>query len=120
MSRPLTRYNEIRAKAELNYKDRIRELEQELRVIASQSAKIRSASGGAGVSPEQKRLLREYRAKTAQIMRELKEVRKQLRSDLNKLDTRLRLINMAGVPLAVALAGLIWACFRFSKRRRRA
>ena len=119
MSRPLTRYNELRAKAELNYKDRIRELEQELRIIAGQSGKIRAASGTGENTPEQKRLLREYRSKTAQVMRELKEVRKRLRSDLNKLDTRLRLINLAAVPLAVALAGLIWGCFRFSKWRRR-
>ena len=119
MSRPLTRYNELRAQAELNYKDRIGELEQELRILAARSGKIRNAADPAGYTPEQKRLLREYRSKTAQVMRELKEVRKRLRSDLNKLDTRLRLINLAAVPLAVALAGLIWAFVRFSKWRRR-
>jgi len=119
MSRPLTRYNELRAKAELNYKDRIRELEQELRIIEGQTRKIRTLSGSAGITPEQKRILREYQGKTAQIVRELKEVRKQLRTDLNRLDTRLRMINLAAVPLAVALAGLLWAGFRFSRWRRR-
>ena len=118
MSRPLTRYNELRAKAELNYKDRIRELEQELRTVAGQTRRIRNLSG-AGITPEQKQLLREYQVKTAQVMRELKEVRKQLRTDLNRLDTRLRMINLAAVPLAVALAGLLWAGSRFSRWRRR-
>lgn len=123
MSRPLTRYNEMRASAELNYKDRIRELEQELRSVTVQTNRIRASLGASKgeirLSPEQKLLLRQYHAKTAQVTRELKEVRKQLRADLNRLDTRLRLINLAAVPLLVALAGLIWASFRFSRWRRR-
>ena len=119
MSRPLTRYNELRARAELNYKDRIGELELELRALEGEARKIRNLSGSAGITPEQKKLLREYRVKTAQIIRELKEVRKQLRSDLNRLDTRLRMINLAAVPLAVALIGLLWAGFRFSRWRRK-
>ena len=123
MSRPLTRYNELRAKAELNYKDRIRELERELLAIGRSVRQIRNAArsskDGIRLSPEQKRLLREYNAKTAQITRELKEVRKQLRADLNRLDTWLRVVNLAAVPLLVILAGLIWACLRFSKWRKR-
>ena len=36
MSRPLTRYNELRAQAELNYKDRIQELEKKIRQLEVQ------------------------------------------------------------------------------------
>ena len=123
MSRPLTRYNELRAQAELNYKDRIQELERELTVASRQVAQIRAAVNNSGgtvrLSAEQKNLLREYQAKTARASRELKEVRKQLRADLNRLDTALRVINLAAVPLLVAVAGLIWGCLRFSKWRKR-
>ena len=122
MSRPLTRYNELRARAELNYKDRIQELERELTVASRQVAQIRSAVSSSGgtvrLSAEQKNLLREYRAKTARATRELKEVRKQLRADLNRLDTALRVINLAAIPLLVAVAGLIWGSLRFSKWRK--
>ncbi len=123
MNRPLTRYNEIRARAEMNYKDRIQELEQELRSAAGRASRIRASLGTSQgeirLTDEQKKELREYNAKTAQVKRELKEVRKQLRADLNRLDTWLRAVNLAAVPLLVALAGLIWACLRFSKGRKR-
>ena len=123
MSRPLTRYNALRAQAELNYKDRIQELEQELRSATLRMNRIRASLGASKgeirLSPEQKQLIREYNAKTAQVTRELKEVRKQLRADLNRLDTWLRLINLAAVPLAVAVIGLIWASLRFSRWRKR-
>ena len=123
MSRPLTRYNALRAQAELNYKDRIQELEQELRSVTRRMNQVRASLGAAKgeirLSPEQKQLIREYHQKTAQVTRELKEVRKQLRADLNRLDTWLRLINLAAVPLAVAVIGLIWASFRFSRWRKR-
>ena len=123
MSRPLTRYNEIQARAELQYKDRIQELEQELVSATRHARRIRASLGASRgeirLTPEQKQRLREYDAKTAQATRELKEVRKRLRADLKLLDTWLRIINLAAVPLAVALAGLIWSCLRFSKWRRR-
>ena len=123
MSRPLTRYNALRAQAELNYKDRIQELEQDLRSATLRMNRIRASLGASKgeirLSLEQKQLIREYNAKTAQVTRELKEVRKQLRADLNRLDTWLRLFNLAAVPLAVAVIGLIWASFRFSRWRKR-
>ena len=123
MSRPLTRYNELRARAELNYKDRIRELEQELMHSARRARMIRNSLGGSKgelkLTPEQQSELREYAAKTAQVKRELKEVRRQLRSDMNRLDNWLRVINLGFVPLAVVLAGIICAVIRFSKWRKR-
>lgn len=123
MSRPLTKYNELRARAELNYKDRIRELEQELRSVTRRARLIRESLGASKgtirLTDSQKQQLREYHAKTAQVTRELKEVRKQLRADLNRLDTALRLINLAAVPLLVALAGLIWGWLRFARWRKR-
>ena len=123
MSRPLTRYNDLRARAEMNYKDRIRELEQELLGAARRMRQIQSSLGASEgkirLTAEQQSQLREYKAKSAQAERELKEVRKQLRADLNRLDTWLRVINMAAVPLAVALAGLIWARLRFTRGRKR-
>ena len=78
-----------------------------------------ASKGTIRLTDSQKQQLREYHAKTAQVTRELKEVRKQLRADLNRLDTTLRLINLAAVPLLVALAGLIWGWLRFARWRKR-
>lgn len=119
MNRPLTRYNELRARAETVYKDRVQELERELLTTAAQARAVRSSLAAGALSEKQQRTLRQYQAKTAQVTRELKEVRRQLRADLNRLDTLIKVINLVAVPLAVALVGLAWAGRRFSRRRRR-
>ena len=122
MSRPLTKYNEIRAQAELSYKTRIQDLENELKV-SDQKVKmiqneIKTSTGSMELSPEQKAQLRDYSFKLSQVKRELKEVRQQLRADMNRIDTVLRIINLLCVPLLVALTGIVWAFVRFSKWRK--
>ncbi len=124
MSRPLTRYNELRARAELTYKNRIQDLEQELRRSEQKVRMIQdevktSASGTLELTPEQQAQLRDYSFKLSQVKRELKEVRQKLRADMNRIDTVLRIVNMVLVPLLVALTGIVWAFARFSKWRKR-
>ena len=125
MQRPLTRYNELRAKAELAYKDRIRDLERDLLRARAGEKKIRqklkNSPGGKQprLTEEERRILHRFENSRARVQRELREIRKQLRADLNALDTKLRLINMVLLPLIVALCGLLWAFLRFSKWRKR-
>lgn len=124
MSRPLTKYNEIRARAELTYKNRIQDLERDLRLSEQKVKMIQnevktSASGTVELTPEQRAQLRDYSFKLSQIKRELKEVRLKLRADMNRIDTILRIVNMVFVPLLVALTGILWAFARFSKWRKR-
>ena len=122
MSRPLTKINEIKARAELAYKSRILALEHDLRESQERVRAIRSqmsAGTGAALTEAQKNELREYSFRHSQVRRELKEVRRQLRADLNRIDTILRIINLFAVPGLVVLAGLVWSFLRFSKWRRK-
>ncbi|MBO5724083.1 MAG: Gldg family protein, partial [Lentisphaeria bacterium] len=125
MQRPLTRYNELRAKAELAYKDRIRDLEKDLLRARAGERKIRQklkdAPGGKenALTESERKILRQYENSRARVQRELREIRKQLRADLNALDTKLRVINMVLLPLFLALCGLAWAFLRFSRWRRK-
>ena len=122
MSRPLTKINEIKARAELAYKSRILALERDLRESQEKVQAIRnqmSAGNGAALTEAQKNELREYSFRHSQVRRELKEVRRQLRADLNRIDTILRIVNLLAVPGLVVLAGLVWSFLRFSKWRRK-
>ena len=122
MSRPLTKINEIKARAELAYKSRILALEHDLRESQERVRAIRSqmsAGTGVALTEAQKNELREYSFRHSQVRRELKEVRRQLRADLNRIDTILRIINLFAVPDLVVLAGLVWSFLRFSKWRRK-
>ena len=56
--------------------------------------------------------------KKQRINRELKEVRKNLRADIEALGTRIKLINIFLMPLGVALAGLGFALFKQRRMRK--
>ena len=123
MTRPLTRYNEMKAKAELAYKERIKVLEQGLRESMRKVEVIRKAAELAGgvqkLTPAQRQDIASYDAKIEQAKRELQEITRKLHADMAKTDTMLRLINLLLVPVLVLLLALIWSFIRFSKKRRR-
>ena len=123
MTRPLTRYNEMKAKAELAYKERIKVLEQDLRDAMRKVEVIRKAAELAGgvqkLSTTQRQDIASYDSKIEQAKRELQEITRKLHADMAKTDTMLRLINLLFVPSMVLLLALVWSFIRFSKKRRR-
>ncbi len=120
MSRPLTMVNEMKAAAELKYKNRILKLEQEFREVQARFnylKRIETESGGRNFTNEQKAELRAFRIRLTDASRELKMLRGELKRDLNLLENRIRLINLLLVPLLVSLAGILWSVIRLSKGR---
>ncbi|MCW7753003.1 GldG family protein [Desulfobotulus sp. H1] len=67
------------------------------------------------LSEEQEAELRRFNEEKIRINQELKEVRRNLRSDIDALGTRLTIINMLAIPLLVAGAGIVLGI----QRRRR-
>ncbi|MBN2539407.1 MAG: Gldg family protein [Deltaproteobacteria bacterium] len=67
------------------------------------------------LSPEQIAEIERFREQKRTIDGELKQVRKNLRSDIETLGTTLKAINIFLIPLCVSLAGLVFALYR--KRR---
>lgn len=67
------------------------------------------------LSPEQRREIERFRTQQADIKRELKEVRKNLRQDIEALGLKLKILNIAAVPLGVALFGIVFAAARRKK-----
>jgi len=58
------------------------------------------------LSPEQKREIERFRRERFETQKQLKTVRKNLRWDIEKLGLRLKILNMALIPLLVVLFGL--------------
>jgi len=67
------------------------------------------------LSPEQHREIEKFRAQQSDIKRQLKEVRKNLRQDIESLGMKLKILNIAAVPLGVAFFGIIFAAARRRK-----
>lgn len=123
MTRPLTRYNEMKAKAELAYKERIRTLEHSLRESTRKVELIRKAAELAGgiqkLSATQREDIARHDHKIEQARKQLREITRKLHADMARIDTILRLINLLIVPAVVLLLALCWSFIRFSKKRRR-
>ena len=122
MSRPLTRINESQMRADLAFKDRILALAEESMRLEQRVESIRKqliVSGGAArLTPEQRDLLNTYEQKDAALKREIREIRLQLRQDLDRINNTVRLINILLIPAFVVLLGIVWSVVRKLKWRR--
>jgi ABC-type uncharacterized transport system involved in gliding motility auxiliary subunit len=70
------------------------------------------------LSPEQQAKIAEFQKKQRDTQRELRDLRKNLRQDIDSLENRLKWANIAGVPALVIAVGL--AMFFVRKQRTKA
>lgn len=118
-SRPFTVIRDMEARAQQAYLGKIKALEDSLNQTQEKLAQLqRTRAPGAStiLSPEQQTELENFRKKAAETRRELKDVRKDLRADSEALETWTKVVNIAAMPLLVAVAGLGLALWR---RRRK-
>jgi len=120
--RPLTVVRELEAEAQKQYLGKIQALENEVQKTTAKLQELQKAQGAAGkggqiLTPEQQAEIERFRKTVAESRHELKEVRKNLRQDAESLVFWTKVVNIALMPLLVALAGLIVALLR---RRRNA
>jgi gliding motility-associatede transport system auxiliary component len=119
--RPLTVVRELEANAQRQYFGKISELEQEIKSTTDKLQELQKAQSGSAASAqiltaEQQAELDRFRKRVAQTKLELKEVRKNLRHDAESLVFWTKVVNIALMPLLVALFGIGVALVR----RRRA
>jgi len=120
LSRPFTRVREMQARAELAYEGKIRQLEKDLSDAQQKINELQRAKGEgqqAILSEEQKQEILQFQRKRADVNKELKELRKNLRRDVDSLETTTKWANILGMPFAVSLTGIVIAVF---KRKRTA
>jgi ABC-type uncharacterized transport system involved in gliding motility auxiliary subunit len=120
--RPLTVVRELEAQAQQQYLGKIQALEDELQKTNAKLQELQKAQGGAGkggqiLTPEQQAELERFRKRVVETRLELKEVRRSLRQDAEALVFWTKVVNIALMPVLVALAGLGIALVR---RRRMA
>ena len=76
----------------------------------------RNDQSSLALSPEQEAELKKFVAEKARVRKELRETQRGLDVDIDRLDSWLKVINMAIAPLCVAVVGVIILSLR---RRRR-
>lgn len=120
MSRPFTVVKEIQARAEADYRSKIKELEDSLATTRQRLGELeKSKQQGQRfiLSPEQQAEIARFRQQETEAKMELKQVRRDLRRDIDSLENRLKWLNIAGMPFGVTVLGLVLAHY---KRKRSA
>jgi ABC-type uncharacterized transport system involved in gliding motility auxiliary subunit len=118
--RPFTVVKQMEAEAAQAYLGKIRALEDSLQETQKKLESLQRTKvpvGGAAIlTPEQQAEVENFRKRAAETRRELKDVRRELRSETEALEFWTKVVNIGAMPLLVAIAGLVIAVVR---RRRR-
>ena len=116
-TRPFTRVDQLRAAAEAEYRETEQRLQTELadterRLVELQST--REDSGNLLLSDEQQAEIDRFIDQRATIRKELRAVQRNLDQDIERLGTRLKIINIGLVPLLLTVF-LVVAAWRRSR-----
>jgi ABC-type uncharacterized transport system involved in gliding motility auxiliary subunit len=119
-NRPFTRVREMEAQANKKLQARIDELQKSVADTQNRLQELQRTKEGQGnqrfiISPEQQAEIEKLRKKQAEVNRDLKQERKNLRRDVDALETRLKYGNIFGMPLLVTVAGISLAVFKRKK-----
>ena len=121
-ARPFTRVQALERKAAARYRDTERQLREALERTEERLEALRSGKGEAEgdviLSEAQRAELENYRRERTRLRAELRRVQQQLDAEIDALGDRLKLLNIAVMPLLVAVAGLAVALLRRRRRRR--
>jgi ABC-type uncharacterized transport system involved in gliding motility auxiliary subunit len=121
MSHPFTRVKEMEAKAGKQWQEKLLMLETKQRET-EQRIKQLQTRGSPGqeqsliLSPEQERELEAYQRTLVEVGKDLKQVRKNLRKDTDALVFRTKVVNIATMPLVVAISGVGLSLLKFKRR----
>ncbi|OYW55153.1 MAG: ABC transporter [Hyphomicrobium sp. 32-62-53] len=117
--RPFTWVEELRRNAERQFREKEQALEARLKSAQDELAKLQS-SGASGIVMSQKErdAMEQFRTVMLETRRELREVKRALRSDIDRLDGWLKFANIALVPLMIAFGGLGYTVLRGAGRRK--
>jgi ABC-type uncharacterized transport system involved in gliding motility auxiliary subunit len=119
-NRPFVVVNKMEAAAEQRYQSKIDELEDNLNQTRQKLASLQTSKQTDQktlLSPEQQAEIKKFQENEATVSQELKQVRKNLRLEIDSLQNTFKWIDIAGMALVVTLVGLTLAVV---KRRKRA
>ncbi len=114
-SRPFTRVEALRLKAEEKFHQQQQVLQAELEETDKKLAELEQNKGVTEknlLTPEQEKALIDFQKQKLKIRKELRDVQHQLDRDIEALGSRLKLINILLVPLLLTLGVLAWRNFR--------
>jgi len=124
LNRPFERIDKMQAQAEDAFRAKRKELEESLREAQQKLNELQALKKEKGqqsmiLSAEQQDEIKKFREKEARVKIELRDVKKKLKRETESLETRLKLVNIAGVPFLVTAFGLVLAFLKGQRAKKR-
>ena len=119
-ARPFTRVEALRAEADTRFRETEQRLQSELAETERKLTELQEARGDGAdllMSPEQEAEIDRFVEQRARIRTDLRAVQRDLDRSIESLGTRLKVINIALVPLLLSAVALI-ALWRRQRRSR--
>jgi ABC-type uncharacterized transport system involved in gliding motility auxiliary subunit len=120
-SRPFERVEALRRDADTRFRSTEQQLETQLQQTEEQLNKLQSAQPEGNdliLSPEAASAIEKFQEDKLRIRKELRKTKADLELDIKSLGTRLKIINVLAMPLAIVVIGLL--VYQWRKRRRHA
>jgi ABC-type uncharacterized transport system involved in gliding motility auxiliary subunit len=114
--RPFGYLEEIRRDAEARFRQTERQLQQRLEQTERRLRELRSGPGGATVTAEQRAEIDRARAEILATRQQIRAVQLELRRDIERVETTVRVLNVVAVPAALTLLAIGLALFRARRR----
>ena len=122
-TRPFTRVVALRQQAERDFRAKEQELIAELQETERRLVELEESSQGNDalvLTDAQRDELVRFRQERVRIGKELREVRRQLRADIEALEAWLKFANIGLMPIVIGLVGLVAGVMQVRRRRRSA
>ncbi len=119
-ARPFKTIISMQEKAQDKYKQELDELSEKKQSAERKINRLQQARGeneSMILSPEQQKEIEKFQREVVTSNKQLKELRKKLRKDIDSLKTTIEIINIGLVPLLVALLGILYSIIRKTRSR---
>jgi ABC-type uncharacterized transport system involved in gliding motility auxiliary subunit len=119
-TRPFETVEELKRAADDRFRATEQQLQKQLADTEKKLGELQAAKNEKNaliLSPEQQTALLKFQEEKLRIRKELRRVRRELDADIESLGTRLKVLNIAGVPLLLTVGALLWVFLRGRARR---
>ena len=122
VSRPFEVLLQIQREAARKFEDKERELRETLEKTERdlRELRLRNPDAAAVVPERDRRAMARFQRDILRLRAELREVRRSLNEDFERLEARLWFLNIAAAPIAVTALAILLGVWRVARRRDRA
>ena len=108
--RPFTTIMDLEKEAQSKFEDKLKKLEAEQQEILQEKTKLESTGEGQNqftlsIEPE---ALKDIQKKELEKRKQIREIRKELRAEIDLIQLKIKLANIVSMPALVIIAGIIF------------